>query len=184
MAASIGKSVAQVILVTLPFFWLTAPDRPLSRRLGADRNGCSRRVPVRGRGGHQRRLRLFDHDAARRRRGRMAATVAGFGLGVLVFVWLIGLGTVERPMPARAEARQGGQLGGGYPRGARHARRVRDGPALAAARPPAPPSAIACSPRNIGYRPAFSSASAARRSTCSSVPPATPQPSKWSSKAL
>ena len=35
--------------------------------------------------------------------GRMMATVAGFALGVLVFVWLIGLGTVERPMPAQTQ---------------------------------------------------------------------------------
>jgi uncharacterized membrane protein YedE/YeeE len=103
MAASIGKSMLWVILVTLPFFWLTAPSGPYlggwaltgTAVLGGFLFGAG--AGINGACAYSTMTRLADGE------GRMMATVAGFALGVLVFVWLIGLGTVERPMPAQTQ---------------------------------------------------------------------------------
>ena len=103
MAASIGKSMLWVILVTLPFFWFTAPSGPylggwaltVTAVVGGFLFGVG--AGINGACAYSTMTRLADGE------GRMAATILGFALGVSVFVWLIGLGTIERPMPAQTQ---------------------------------------------------------------------------------
>ncbi len=179
MAASILKSMLWVILVTLPFFWLTMPSGPylggwaLTATAVAGGFLFGVGAGINGACAYSTMTRLADGE------GRMVATIAGFALGVLVFVWLIGLGTVERPMPAQTQFGKVANWAVVILVGARGACRLRAGPALAAARHRRTPCTIACSPRNTGCRlRRCSSASAARRSTCSSARPATPRRSR------
>ena len=100
MAASIVKSMLWVILVTLPFFWLTLPSGPYlggwaltgTAVAGGFLFGIG--AAINGACAYSTMTRLADGE------GRMAATIAGFALGVLAFVGLIGLGTIERPTPS------------------------------------------------------------------------------------
>ena len=106
MAASILKSMLWVILVTLPFFWVTMPSGPylggwaLTATAVAGGFLFGVGAGINGACAYSTMTRLADGE------GRMVATIAGFALGVLVFVWLIGLGTVERPTPAPTQFSQ------------------------------------------------------------------------------
>jgi uncharacterized membrane protein YedE/YeeE len=103
MAASIGKTMLWVLLVTLPFFWLTTPAGPylggwaLTATAVAGGFLFGIGAGINGACAYSTMTRLVDGE------GRMAATVAGFTLGVLVFVGLVGFGTVERPRPAQTQ---------------------------------------------------------------------------------
>ncbi|HET7714484.1 MAG TPA: YeeE/YedE thiosulfate transporter family protein [Bauldia sp.] len=100
MAASIGKSMLWVLLVTLPFFLLTMPSGPylggwaLTATAVAGGFLFGIGAGINGACAYSTMTRLADGE------GRMAATVAGFALGVFAFTQLVTLGTVERPVAA------------------------------------------------------------------------------------
>ena len=100
MAASVAKSMLWVMLVTLPFFWLTMPDGPylggwaLTAPALAGGFLFGAGAGINGACAYSTMTRLMDGE------GRMIATIAGFALGVLVFVLLVDTGRIGRPVPA------------------------------------------------------------------------------------
>lgn len=103
MAASIAKSMLWVILVTLPFFWLTTPSGPylggwaLTATAVAGGFLFGAGAGINGACAYSTMTRLVDGE------GRMAATLLGFAIGVFAFVQLVGLGAVDRPAPAQTQ---------------------------------------------------------------------------------
>jgi uncharacterized protein len=100
MASSIGKTILWVVLVTLPFFWLTASSGPylggwaltLGTVLGGFLFGIG--AGINGACAYSTMARLMDGE------GRMLATLAGFAAGVAIFLRLIDLAVLERPVRA------------------------------------------------------------------------------------
>jgi uncharacterized membrane protein YedE/YeeE len=103
MAASIGKSMLWVMLVTLPFFLLTSPAGPylggwaLTGTAAAGGLLFGMGAGINGACAYSTMTRLVDGE------GRMAATIAGFALGVVVFVRLVDGGAIARPVPAHTQ---------------------------------------------------------------------------------
>jgi uncharacterized membrane protein YedE/YeeE len=101
MAASIGKTVAWIVLVTLPFFWLTSSSGPYfggwqltaTAVLGGFLFGAG--AGINGACAYSTMARMMDGE------GRMLATVAGFACGVFVFAALAAQGIVTSPRPAQ-----------------------------------------------------------------------------------
>lgn len=98
MAASIAKSMLWVVLITLPFFWLTGPAGPYlggwaltaTAVTGGFLFGAG--AGINGACAYSTMTRLVDGE------GRMAATLFGFVAGVFAFVQLVSAGVIERPM--------------------------------------------------------------------------------------
>jgi uncharacterized protein len=99
MLASIGKSSMWVVAVTLPFFWLMPTAGmglsgwPLTSfaLLGGFLFGVG--AAVNGACAYSTMARLVDGE------GGMLMTIAGFAIGVLVFVALVDLHWLSRPIP-------------------------------------------------------------------------------------
>ena len=100
MAASIIKAVFWIILVTLPFFWLAQPAGPyfggwqftLTATLGGLLFGLG--AAMNGGCAYSTMTRLMDGE------GRMAAAVAGFAIGIFLFLRLAALNWLAPATPA------------------------------------------------------------------------------------
>src|SRR5882672_11840915 len=102
MLISIGKSVLWVWAVTFPFFWLVpAAGAGISgwQLTGAAAAGgfaFGLGAAINGGCAYSTMARFIDGD------GRMLAAIAGFAVGVLGFVLLVGSNWLARPAPAPA----------------------------------------------------------------------------------
>ena len=109
MATSIGKTILWIVLVTLPFFWLVEPAGPyfggwqLTGWAVAGGFLFGAGAAINGACAYSTMTRLMDGE------GRMAATVAGFTIGVVIFSILVGAGHFAPPKPAATDI---GQLTG------------------------------------------------------------------------
>ncbi len=101
MAASMGKTILWIVLVTLPFFWLTLPSGPyfggwqLTGWAAAGGFLFGAGAGINGACAYSTMTRLMDGE------GRMAATVGGFALGIIVFTLLVDAGRLPAPTPAQ-----------------------------------------------------------------------------------
>ena len=102
MAASIGKTILWIVLVTVPFFWLVPSTGPYmagwqltaGAALGGFLFGIG--AGINGACAYATMARLMDGE------GRMIATIAGFALGVFGFVQFLSLGWAHRPAATSA----------------------------------------------------------------------------------
>ena len=106
MAASIGKTILWIVLVTLPFFWLVEPAGPyfggwqLTPWAVAGGFLFGAGAAINGACAYSTMTRLMDGE------GRMAATVVGFAIGVVLFSVLVGAGHLAPPRPAPTDIGQ------------------------------------------------------------------------------
>ena len=101
MAASIGKTILWIVLITLPFFWLADSSGPyfggwqLTAWAVAGGFLFGAGAGINGACAYSTMTRLMDGE------GRMAATVAGFTIGIVAFTMLIDSGRIAAPIPAQ-----------------------------------------------------------------------------------
>ncbi len=100
MAASIGKTILWIVLVTLPVFWLARSSGPyfggwqLTAWAVAGGFLFGAGAGINGACAYSTMTRLMDGE------GRMAATVIGFTVGIVAFTLLIDTGRIAAPKPA------------------------------------------------------------------------------------
>ncbi|SDB14467.1 YeeE/YedE thiosulfate transporter family protein [Bauldia litoralis] len=103
MAASIGKTILWIVLVTLPVFWLAESSGPylggwqLTAWAVAGGFLFGAGAGINGACAYSTMTRLMDGE------GRMAATVIGFTIGIVVFTMLIDAGRIAAPIPAQPD---------------------------------------------------------------------------------
>lgn len=103
MAMSIGKTILWIVLVTLPFFWLTGLSGlyyagwqlTIWAVAGGFLFGAG--AAINGGCAYSTMTRLMDGE------GRMAATVTGFAIGVVGFTLLVDVGGLASPRRAPTE---------------------------------------------------------------------------------